>query len=918
MSVAISLGLAASAGAHPFLVQASPEAGAVAPGTPREVALSFSEPVVRAGSSVKLLRPDGGAVPLGRLVRRGGSELAASVTGALAPAVYAVRWSALGDDGHTVTGTFRFGVPRPGGGVPPGAEVLGATAAGGDQSGGGDSAFGVAARWLGLVAAGVLLAGALLRDVVREARRRRLAAVGLLAVTLATWYAVAAAADAGRGTSLRVLVAQPTGVLALVRLGLVVALGGAALLVRSRVPRAETVLLGAAGAAALVTYALAGHLQTVSAAPAVAFPAQILHVLAAGIWMGGLVVLALGAPRDLKSLRRFAPLAAAGVAVLAVTGPLAAVREVHLWYFLRWSDYGRVVIAKSALLLLLGPVAAASALALRHGRAASGALRLEALGAVGVVLLAATLAGLVPGRGQALPAQRGNLLMGATFGTATAPGVGVRLTLAPALPGRNTLAATPVAAARAGRPERTVAPRSIAVTLRCSCAPAPVRALLRRGGAGTWATTVDLTSRGTFLAGVSVDGSPSDVPVALTVGDASVRGSTPREVLMTADLAGADALRCRSQAEGAILALGRFDARGGLPGGRKVALRVVDDGGDPRRAAALVHSRRAVALLAPCGAGAPAALRAAGALPALAADPAGAPILGRLSWRTAGDPNAEGVAIGRYMLDRRAGSRSYLSRPRARARRPGWPASRRRSYRPASGSCGCRRRRRLAPPGSAAPSIRAATSRPSWTAMPIVSTGCSGGWAHEPPPAASPTTSWWRPVRCSTSASRNAREPWAPRERSPRRPRWSPPPSTASATRLRPARSTPLTGRRSRACVATWPGSRWVKACATATIQAGSPRACVVRGTSPTPSWPHGALTLPARASRSSRSSRRGSSRRPSFRRSGATRRAGCSSRPGRGPRRPRGCMGPGRATERRRAIRRPARPAAPRGGTRR
>ena len=176
--------------------------------------------------------------------------------------------------------------------------------------------------------------------------------------------------------------------------------------------------------------------------------------------------------------------------------------------------------------------------------------------------------------------------------------------------------------------------------------------MLRRGRAGTWAATVDLPAGGTFLAAVSVDGSPGDVPAALTVGDESVPGSSPREVLMTADLTGPDALRCRAQAEGAILAVGRFDARGGLPGGRKVVVRVEDDGGDPGRAAALVRGRRAIALLAPCGAGAAGALRAAGALPALAADPAVAPISGRRVWRTVGDPHAEGLAVGRYMLDR--------------------------------------------------------------------------------------------------------------------------------------------------------------------------------------------------------------------------------------------------------------------------
>src|SRR5207248_7732135 len=174
------------------------------------------------------------------------------------------------------------------------------------------------------------------------------------------------------------------------------------------------------------------------------------------------------------------------VAVLVPTGLLAAFREVHAWYFLRWSDYGRVVLAKSALLLLLGPGALATALALRRGRAAGGALRLEALGALALALLAATLAGLVPGRGQALPAQRGNLLVGAAFGAAPARGVGVRLTLAPALPGLNTIAATPVVPGRAGRAERAVAPRPTRGAPRGACARAPVRALLRRGRAGTW------------------------------------------------------------------------------------------------------------------------------------------------------------------------------------------------------------------------------------------------------------------------------------------------------------------------------------------------------------------------------------------------------------------------------------------------
>src|SRR3989442_7393115 len=307
--------------------------------------------------------------------------------------------------------------------------------------------------------------------------------------------------------------------------------------------------------------------------------------------MAGLVLLGIAAPRDVRSLRAFAPLAGASVGILAATGLVAAFREVHAWYFLRWSDYGRVVIAKSVLLLALGPAAAVTALARRRGRTAGRALRVEAVGALALVVLAATLAGLVPGRGQALPAQRGNLLVGAAFGTVPARNVNVRLALAPARAGPNTIAVTPVTSAT-GQAERPVGLRSLAVTLRCACAHGPVSAPLRRGPDGTWSARIELPATGTYFAVASVNGAPADAPAALTVGDARVAGSSPREALMTADLTGADALRCRALAEGAVLAAGRFGADGGLPGGRKVALRVEDDGGNPARAAAIVRAGR--------------------------------------------------------------------------------------------------------------------------------------------------------------------------------------------------------------------------------------------------------------------------------------------------------------------------------------
>lgn len=667
MSGLLALALLAAAepvSAHPSLEHGQPQTEVVARATPREVVLSFTEPVVAAGSRIELWAPDGRQARVGRPSQRGDHRLAAPVLERLRPAVYDLRWSVAGDDGHEVSGTYRFGVARAGGGAPPGVERLGAPGARGVESAEGDSFAEVVARWLGLVAAGVLLAGALLRLRASgggDPRWARLSLAALAVLASVSLSAVMAAFGVGDESSPRVLVAQPEGVLALVRLGVVLALAAAALRLRARSAGAADRALLATGATALVTYALAGHVLTATGAPVLAYAVQVAHVLAAGVWMGGLVVLALGAPRDARSLRSFAPVAAGSVAVLAVTGIAAAVREVDEWYFLRWSDYGRVVIAKAVLLLALAPAAVAGAVALRRWRGVGRALRIEAVGALVLVLLASTLAGLAPGRGQPAPAQRGNLLSGVGVGTVAARGVDVRVTLAPAQPGRNLIAATPEP--RPGG-RRWAEPSSLAVELRCVCAPQPVMAVLRRGRAGTWSTTAALPARGTYITTLLLDGARAGATASLPVGDVSTRGSPPREALMTADLTGRDASRCRGHAAGAVLAIGRLDAGGGLPGGRKVVLRVEDDGGDPRRAAALVRAARdrgAIALVGPCGAGAPGALGASGELPAIASDPAAPPVAGRRVWRTAGDPRAEGAAVARYALER---SRSATPRSR--------------------------------------------------------------------------------------------------------------------------------------------------------------------------------------------------------------------------------------------------------------
>src|SRR5437867_12973783 len=99
-AAALGLGVLLGAGppaavAHRQLVNASPQPGAVAPRAPRAVTLAFSEDSIARASSLRVTGPNG-AVRVGHL--RPGSlhgTLSARL-GSLRPAIYRVRWSAVG------------------------------------------------------------------------------------------------------------------------------------------------------------------------------------------------------------------------------------------------------------------------------------------------------------------------------------------------------------------------------------------------------------------------------------------------------------------------------------------------------------------------------------------------------------------------------------------------------------------------------------------------------------------------------------------------------------------------------------------------------------------------------------------------------------------------------------------------------
>lgn len=654
-AAAVALGVIcagpAAAVAHPLLVTAAPGPGTLVPGAPSSVTLAFSETAVARGSAITVTAPGRRSLRLGLLKSTdGGQQLSASVPPRLKPGVYSVHWVALGQDGHTVSGDFAFGIAESNGAPPPGAMGLGRVGDGArGGSAAGDSPITVTLRWMGIVSASLLWGAALLLAVLRRARvaraesEHRLAlAIRLawVALIVSVLYALVAAVSAGAATGpdAALIFASGTGISALVR-ALVVLAGAALYLIlgggRSsrRTPIAAIVGLGA-----LACDGLSGHVLSQGSAAA-AF-GMAVHVVAAGTWAGGLIALVIlvrsGELALADGARAYAPLAAGGLALAAVTGVIAAIREVNHWYFLWWFPYGRLILVKVVLVAVA--LAAGATMAVRPRR---GVMGLEAGLVLIVLAVAASLSGLAQGRGQPLPAQRGDLLPGPSFASSLLRNGIAPVTLAPSRPGANTLVVIP------GAGSKTVLAR-----LSCGCDVRPVIARLHSdpGSGGAFSATIPVPTPGTWNAYVTIDGQAAASPVALTVGVPAAAGSSPLNLLSIADLSGPGASRCRAYLTGLELAIGRLNGSGGVDGGDKVALLGLDDGGLPSRAAALAKSAlRSDSPIAfvPCGAGAESAVTAASraGVPTIVGDPAVGVVPGPRVFRLAADPYADGYAI---------------------------------------------------------------------------------------------------------------------------------------------------------------------------------------------------------------------------------------------------------------------------------
>jgi copper transport protein len=393
-----SLASAPAALAHAQLLGTSPASGSTVQRQPAEVIFEFNQNVGGTLGAVRVYDAQGGEVDNLDVSHPEGKEhwMGVGLKPGLPDGTYTATYRVISADTHIVYGGLVFNIGHPG--AAPKFTVAGLI--GRNKSGKiTEIAFGFA-RGLDYLTIALLLGGlafvlvawlpgfAAVADAEPQwqaasrifAKRMRsllsvVVVLGVLVSVLGILLQGASAAGVSLWASLKSTILQNTlesrfgevwGARAIDWLAL-----GALLLLTKTFPRRalpRRVLLGLTvpcAAYLAITPALSGH-ASIQSPTVVFFPSDVLHVLAASVWVGGIACLLLVLPAATRALQssqrsrlllatlaRFSPLALTCVVVIAVTGVVQAYIDVRSLDGLFHTTYGALIIVKVILLLLL-------------------------------------------------------------------------------------------------------------------------------------------------------------------------------------------------------------------------------------------------------------------------------------------------------------------------------------------------------------------------------------------------------------------------------------------------------------------------------------------------------------------------------------------------------------------------------------
>ena len=520
---ALALFLAAPpAAAHATLVSTDPVEGAVLPETPDVVTFKYDERVVLSEDSIQVF--DAAGEPVDSTATGEDEVVTADLPDELGDGTYVVAWRVVSADGHPISGSLTFSIGAPSETVVP-PDVGGSTSAGTKA----DLGIAQALAYIGLlVAAGLAFFSAWMLGEVRPsaeplARLRRLQrsatvvalAAGAIGIPLAGAYqqglGMAGLTDPASydldlvGDDLLVLVLQVLGLVT-------------ALLVRN-----HRLAVTVAAAVAVTSPALVGHTRAFEPIPLLVVT-DALHLVAGAVWLGGLVGLVLTLPairgrrKDTATvISRFSSVAAGVLALLAATGTVTGWRILGSWDALFGTTYGRLLIVKVGIALLVVAIAAwnryrllprvSSSVGHDQGVAAAGLVRRTVVAEACLLLAVLGVTGFLVN--QSPREQQESAAPGpGSVESAVVGDLRVLATLSPAERGPNTL--TVQIQDQAGDPvDAYAAPEVSLASDQVDLGVVPVTPV----GAGTYAAEAVIPSPGVWRVQVSVKATEFDNPV---------------------------------------------------------------------------------------------------------------------------------------------------------------------------------------------------------------------------------------------------------------------------------------------------------------------------------------------------------------------------------------------------------------------
>jgi len=501
---------ASPAAAHAGLIGSDPADGVVLAAPPHTMTLRFDEPVVVDQTGVDVREVSTGRSTSVRPDPAVGDE-AGTVTftlPTLGKGAYEVTWQTVsGSDRHTSSGVIVFGVGAPA----PEAALRDPWPGLGDAVSRSASLIGLSGA-VGSVLVLYLLSGRLADDPRRRSLSRTVATIGV------SFGAVAAAGEIGllvraaAGASVGSIVTQTSygqrwlaGFVASFTLTLWLALAA------RRVDRLTLIVAAALGLVAVAMQPLTTHLA-VGVEAGIGSVVATLHLAAAGGWAGGLVVLTLTA---LRTWRRplvdgetdavftafvgFAWLALPSAALLVVTGLLLTGRQVATPDALLFTHYGRVLLLKVALVVVMGLFGLRHATRLRRRPAHTSdrpVLLWTIAGEAGLALLVLVAAGVLGGASppRGVPWVVPPPVRSPAPVTSHADGLTITTTVAPGTTGANVLAVQTLGTGEVSRRPVLL----VTADLAASTGAAQQVSLQPDATGNRWRAALDLPTPGTY------------------------------------------------------------------------------------------------------------------------------------------------------------------------------------------------------------------------------------------------------------------------------------------------------------------------------------------------------------------------------------------------------------------------------------